>query len=286
MARSVSRAVLVLCGVWIVSVTPTWAQDDGPELGWADAAEFTLVLTGGNAESSALGFKNELTRTWENAVLLFDVNALRAESTTVTRSGLSTPTAVQVTETSLSSLTAANYYARGQYDREISARTFWFGGAAWERNTFAGVAHRYTTSAGVGNTWRDTERATFKTSYGVSLIRQEDVIGLGIQSFPGLRLSTDYRQQLTANTEFVSGLIVDQNLDETGDIRTDLVNAVTVNMSSVLALSIRWRLLFDRQPSLIEVPLVDETGLLTGDLTSVEAAQVDNFLTFGLVASF
>ena len=43
------------------------------------------------------------------------------------------PPTFLVTESSISNLTAANYYARGQYDRNITDRLFWFAGTGWER---------------------------------------------------------------------------------------------------------------------------------------------------------
>ena len=160
-------------------------------------------------------------------------------------------------------------------------------GSLRERNPFAGIAHRYATSGGVGNTWVDNDVTTFKTSYGLSVTRQDDVVNVdGIQTFAGLRLSYDFRRQLTDNTEFTSVLIADQNLDVTEDFRTDFVNAVTVNMNSLLALTVRWRLLYDGHPSLIEVPLVDASGLPLGGTTSIDADKVDNFLTLAVVATF
>ena len=57
-------------------------------------------------------------------------------------------------------------------------------------------------------------------------------------------------------------------------------------MNSLLALTVRWQLLFDNQPSLIEVPLVDPLGIPLGSATFIDADKVDNFLTFALVATF
>lgn len=288
--RSICHACLTVAlgGVMASGADPAWAQDDDEKkLGWADTAELSLVFTGGNAEASTFGFRNALTRTWEDANLLVDASALRAETTTVTRTAVAAPTGIQVNETSVSNLTAANYYARGQYDRNITDRFFWFAGTGWDRNTFAGIKHRYTTSGGVGNTWIDTDATTFRTSYGISLVRQDDVVDVnGVQTFAGLRLGYDYRRQLTDTTEFTSALVAEENLDVTEDFRTDVVNAVTVNMSSLLALTVRWKLLFDNQSSLIAVPLVDAAGIPLGTTTFIDADKVDNFLTFAVVASF
>ena len=271
----------------VASADPVSAQTEDPELGWSDTAELTFVFTGGNAESGTVGFKNELRRAWEGATWVVDVNTLRTESTTLVRTAQRVPAGLEVTETAVAGLTAANYYARSRYDRKLSDRTFWFGGGGWERNTFSGVEHRFTANGGVGNTWIDTERTSLTTAYGASVTTQNDVVDAeNADTFPGLRLSYELRQQVTANTELTSALLVDQNLDDVGDIRSDLVNAVTIDMNAVLALTVRWRLLFDGRPSLVQVPIVDTLGGATGDVAMVEAEAVDSFLTFALVASF
>ena len=81
-------------------------------------------------------------------------------------------------------------------------------------------------------------------------------------------------------------LVADENLDNTGDFRTDLINAVGVSMTSQLALKVSWQLLYDRQPSLVALPLLDVGGLPTGDTVFAELDKIDNFVTFALVASF
>lgn len=267
------------------------AQEDGEDadVGWADAAELTVVFTGGNAEASTLGFKNDLTRTWTSASLLVGVGALRANSTTFARTALGvSPTNFQVTKDSISTLTAESYYARGQYDRDLSARTFWYAGTGWERNTFTGIQNRYSWGGGVGNTWVDDDTSTFKTGYGLTYTLQDDVASAAgsDDTFAGLRLSYDYRRQVTANTEFTSVLIADENLEETADFRTDLINAVAVSMSSQLALKVSWQLLYDHQPSLLTLPLIGVAGVPTGDTVFTELDTVDNLLTFALVATF
>ena len=283
------RVALISASVALATLGATGtarAQDEDVELGWSDTAELTVVFTGGNAEASTLGFKNELVRTWEHANLAIAVGALRADSTTFTRTAVGvSPTSFQVTKDAVSTLTAESYYARGQYDRELSARTFWYAGAGWDRNTFAGVDNRYSWGAGLGNTWVDTEQSTFKTDYGLTHTRQEDVVGTE-DTFAGLRLSYDYRRQLTATTEYTSVLVADESLNETEDFRVDLINAIAVSMSSQLALKVSWQLLYDHQPSLMGLPLLGAGGALTGDTVFTDLDTVDNLLTFALVATF
>ena len=71
--RTVSLALTILV---TAGVGTARAQDDDVELGWSDTAELTAVFTGGNAEASTLGFKNELMRAWESSDLALGVGAL------------------------------------------------------------------------------------------------------------------------------------------------------------------------------------------------------------------
>ena len=283
------RVLLAVTILLTASAGTARAQEDDEELGWSDTAELTAVFTGGNAEASTLGFKNELIRDWESSDLVIGVGALRAESTAFTRTAVGvSPLSFQLTKDSVTALTAESYYARGQYSRELSPRTFWYAGTGWERNTFAGIENRYSWGGGVGNTWVDDDTSTFKTGYGLTYTVQDDVAETtdGNDTFGGLRLSYDYRRQLTANTEFTSLLVADENLQETEDFRTDLINAVAVSMNSQLALKVSWQLLYDNLPSLIGIPLMGVNGLPTADTVFTELDTVDNLLTFALVASF
>ena len=280
---SLALTILVTIGVGTAR-----AQDDEKEPGWFDTAELTVVSTSGNAESSTVGFKNELTRAWESSDLVAAAGALRAESTVLTRTAAGvSPLSFQVAETAVSAVTAESYYVRGQYDHDVNPRTFWYAGTGWERNTFAGVQNRYSWGGGLGNTWVDRDSSTFKTGYGLTYTVQDDVATTtDNETFGGLRLSYDYRWQLTANTEFTSVLVADENLNETEDLRTDLINAVAVSINSRLALKVSWQLLFDNLPSQVGIPLSAVGGGLTGDTVFVELDSVDNLLTFALVANF
>ena len=65
--RNVRGAALVATGLMVWGAA--WAEE--PKIGWSDQAELSYVLTAGNSESTTLGFKNELKRTWEAATFSF-----------------------------------------------------------------------------------------------------------------------------------------------------------------------------------------------------------------------
>ena len=264
-----------------------WAQDDA-DLGWSDTAELTVVFTGGNAEASTLGFNNRLDRTWENAQFRVDVGTVRAESTQFIRTATGpSPSSFVVSKDSVTAVTAESYVARMRYERNLSDRLFWYAGTGWDRNTFAGIQNRHSLIGGVGTLWFDDDRTTFSTAYGLSATRQEDVSAPGeTDSFAGLRLSYDYRLQVTPNTEFTSVFVADENLNDTGDFRADIVNAIAVSMSSQLALKVSWQALYDKQPSLIGLPLQGIDGTPSGATVFTALNRTDNLITLALVASF
>ena len=265
------------------------AKADEQELGWTDAAELTYVAASGNAESSTFGFRNNLKWTWKKADLEIDVGLLRAQSGLITRNVVGdSPSSFDVTRTSVSTKTAERYHTRGQFNRQMSARTFWYVGSGWERNTFAGFNNRTSLVGGTGNTWVDDDGRAFRTTYGVSFTFQEDVVMFPStdDSFVGVRFSYDYRLQLTPTTEVTSVWVADQNLEDADDFRSDFVNAVSVSMTDRLALKLSWQLLYDRQPALVGLPLISPSGIATGDIVPVPLDAIDNLLSFALVATF
>ncbi len=264
------------------------AEGEGEkDLGWSDAAELTFVATSGNAESSTLGLNNKLVRKWEAASFKLEAGALRAETTTTTREAVDTGAGILVRERSESALTAEKYFLRGKYSRTVSERLVWFAGGGWDRNEFAGVANRYFAVGGIGHVWFDGEDASFQTDYGLTYTRQEDVIEdpRADDSFLGLQLGWDYRRRLTSSTIYESDLRVDQNLDDTSDLRADFANSLAVSMSERLAIKLGLELLFDNQPSRVLVPLVDPAGNPLGSVP-VALDKLDSLFSVALVVAF
>ena len=262
------------------------AQDDGPEPGWYDTAELTYVSTGGNSEGETLGFKNSLRKVMEGALFTLEAGALRVESTSISRFARRIEGGEErfaFGEDKTSEVTAENYHLRGRYDRYVTNRLFWHLGASWERNEFAGFTERITGAAGIGNLWWQEEDGHFRTDYGLTWTRQDDIVdNLGIDdSFFGLRLGYDYLNQLTGTTSFSSILIVDANLDETDDLRADFTNAVAVSMTERLALKASLQLLYDHLPALVAVPVLGSERTVLAELD-----ELDSLFTVALVIDF
>ncbi|MEM7050358.1 MAG: DUF481 domain-containing protein [Acidobacteriota bacterium] len=267
----------------------TGAEEEERKLGWSDVAELTYVATGGNAEAETLGLRNVLEHQWEKARFELVAAALRAESTVTPRTAIGDGTGgFRVREDSESDLTAENYLLAGRYDRHLTDAFFWFFGARWERNEFAGFENRYVGIAGVGNVWFDDETTALRTDYGLTYTKQDDIFE-GENSddgYLGLRLSYDYRRLLTESTTFTNVLAIDTNFDETSDYRADTTLALAVAMSERLALKTSLQLLYDNQPALTEVDLVTPVASPGSQTVLVELDDLDSIFSVALVVSF
>lgn len=258
------------------------AQESG--FTWENATELSFVATGGNASSSTLGLKAALTGSDDVNAFKLEIGGVRGETGFRELTATGTPASFTVAEATRSELTAESYFARARADRSFGV-AYGFGGAGWDRNTFAGVQNRYAFVTGVGRDWATTEDTRFKTDLGLTYTIQKDVDPApnADEGFGGIRLSVDAQRPLSSTTTFASVLVVDENLENTDDLRADWTNSLSISMSERLALKTSLQLLMDNQPSLLAVPLVDGGGTPTGTNVLTPGDKVDSILTLTLV---
>ena len=279
---------LLAVPVSLAQVTPAQEEEEERKYGWFDTGELSFVQTDGNSEASSFSLRNVLSHVWENATFSLDAGALRVETTTISRFATGTPTDFTLSEDKNSEVTAENYFLRGRYDRQITDTLYWYAGAGWEKNEFAGFDSRVDIGAGIGNIWFENDDSHFSTYYGVTWTSQDDIIENPEidDSFIGVQAGWDYAQQLTGNTVYANLLVVDLNVDETDDFRADMINSLTTQMSDHLALKLSLQLLYDNLPALTEVDLVDGSGVPTGTRVLGELDELDTLFTAALVVSF
>ena len=148
------------------------AQESG--FTWENATELSFVATGGNASSSTLGLKAALTGSDDGNAFKLEIGGVRGETGFRELTATGTPASFTVAEATRSELTAESYFARARADRSFGV-AYGFGGAGWDRNTFAGVQNRYAFVTGVGRDWATTEDTRFKTDLGLTYTIQKDV---------------------------------------------------------------------------------------------------------------
>jgi len=277
----IDKGVLFFSCLLLLVLGPVAAEAQEREKGWTDVAELTMVVTGGNATSSTLGFKNTADFVWPNATFQLSAGGVRARSGTVTRIATGTPDNFRISETTVSKTTAESYFLKSRLDRNLSDASFVFAGAGWDRNTFAGVDNRYGFVAGAGRSWFAEDSRRLKTDLGLTYTNQDDVVeNPDVEdSFMGIRGSYDYFRKLTESTDFASILVADQNLNETSDLRADWINSIAVAMSERLAIKTSLQLLYDKAPALVAVPLGDGEVL-------TPLGETDTVFTVALVVNF
>jgi putative salt-induced outer membrane protein YdiY len=238
-------------------------------------------VTAGNASSSTFGLKNTLERSWGVTSFKLSAGAVRTESGITTRTAVGTPDDFSVQKTTETEVTAENYFLKSRLDRALGESAFIFGGADWDRNTFAGIQNRYGFVSGAGKAFFDEDSKKLKTDLGLTYTIQDDVVENPDvdNSFMGLRGSYDFFKKLTETTDLTSVLIVDQNLNTTEDLRADWTNSLAVAMSDRLALKTSLQILYDKDPALTALPLGDTEVLASLD-------EVDTVFTVALVMNF
>jgi putative salt-induced outer membrane protein YdiY len=282
-----SAGILALASALVVLGSST-AAGQNAAFAWENATEFSYVTTSGNAFSTTLGLKSTLDGKSDLTALKFELGGIRAASSFTDRFALANGSGgFTITEVTRTEQSAENYFARTRLDRNLGENNFFaFGGAGWERNTFAGFNNRFSFVAGVGDAWVDTDRTLVKTDIGGTYTIQKDVTPPpgASEGFGGLRATIELRRALSETTEFKSTMVADENLSNTQDLRVDWTSSLSVALSEGLAFSTSYRLLFDNDPARIGVPVLDApNGSPTGTETLVASSGTDGFLTVSLV---
>ena len=257
------------------------AAQDAEGFTWESATELSYVATEGNASSSTFGLKGTLLGESGPNAFKLEAGGIRGETGTKVRTATGTETDFTVAETTTSQLTAASYYARSRYDRQFDG-SFAFAGFGWDRNTFAGIENRYAAVLGLGRTWYDGDSGRLKTDVGGTYTIQKDVDPApgADDGFGGVRLTIDGVRRISEGVDFTTLLLVDENVEDTEDLRGDWTNAIAVVLSGALVLKASLQLVYDNRPSLIEVPL---SGAPPGTTVLTPGEKLDRVLTMALV---
>ena len=295
-----SRAALTVTALALLAAVPAHAQQvatptettavdeksfkvDAP--GTYANADLSYVLTSGNSSSNSLGFKGDVTHRWAKHSIGFAAGGLRASSSPDARYAVGTPGDFEIVVPEAET-TAEAYYARGRYDYKLSDRLFYTAGAGWERNRFSGIDNRWLVDTGIGYIFLNNDRTSFRGTLGLTYTDEQYTVEDGRDgSFVGARLGWDFSQKLFQNTTFTHTLLLDENLEETDDLRADAQFGLHVAMSSRLGLKVNWRLLWDNQPALAEFPLY-VSGVNTGVTVFAPYKELDQGFSVSLVFSF
>jgi len=283
------RSITRLSAFWLLALavaSPAFSQEEEkPKLGWSDKGEVAWALTAGNAESNTISLANTLEYRWDRALFKFYLFGLRAKTTdkifyeVVDGEGNST-----VVERELSNVSAERYVLALNYESKFTDRMYWFAGTGWERDQPSGIDSRFLITGGVGNIWFENDGSHFKTSYGLNYTWEDWTSG-GDTNYFGGNITLDWLWKFSPNASFQTVDILFLNFDEFDDWRINSTNALTVQMSKLLALKVGLQFLYDAQPQDQEYTLYGPYGTSTGTVTR-QLDKLDTIFTTSLVVGF
>ena len=277
--RTAARLVvtaLVLCPAQLAAQTSSAAADDDAP-GWNNAAELSIVRTGGNADTQTLGFSNTLRVRGTRDRLRLRFDGVRSRAGDERYLSLAPGVRFQpggrpdefetVVVRPPQEPDVEQYFLEGRYDRELGEHFLWHAGASWDRNNDAGIRNRTIVFGGVGNTWIDRESTGLATAYGVSYTSREELVADSAKAdhFAGLRIDSDYRQRLGTITSVDGTLTLNVNVTDPSDYSLNTVSGAAVAMTDHLSLRISLQWLYEHQPAFENAAIVALVALRDPD---------------------
>jgi hypothetical protein len=283
LAPRLARLWLVVLVVTLAESASAQTQPAPPQLGPADNAELGVVIASGNARATSVGLRNVYVFRGSNAELGWESGWLRAASRDGDRYAVQRGSGVEVLEPG-TAIDSDRLFSKLRYQREVSTRVDWFSNFDAVRDEPSNITRQFVLAAGLGTTWRKTDRLTFRTGYGVSYT-DEDLVVEGANRFGGYRLFYGLKTRPATSTTVESELTADGSFKTADDIRADWLNSVSVAINARLALKSSYRVLFRNLPALETLALLSPDGLAIGTV-DVLKHQIDTNLTTSLVITF
>lgn len=255
------------------------------ELGWENSAELSFIAADGNAETTTFGFSGTFLRRWQNRAWKTELSGLQADSTTTERTAVGTDDDFTILEVSTTERVAEKYNLKTRFDKDMTPTSFWFTGAGWTKDELAGIDTRLSAIAGFGKTFHDTESFRSAADVGLTFTHEQAVVDeVDDEDFLGLRLYWELFRQLTTTSQYSFELEINENLDDTSDLRADFANHLKVSMSERLALKLTLAFAYDNQPALTTVPLIRPDDSMGNVLAELD--ELDSVLKVALVFDF
>jgi hypothetical protein len=286
MKRSFRAASLAMGLLLAAAATPVGA---GTVPGWYSSTDLSFVMARGNSETLNFGVNVDLTRQWLRTAWRNNGAFVRSDVAEPTRFATGTPANFTL-ETGPSVTKSEKLFFKSDLERRITERFFWNVAGNVERDVFAGLKYRTAGALGVGYLWqRPDNSALFRAGIAGTYTAQKEVIDDPDteNQFAGVRLTLDGEKRFgdRLQNQFTSNLIVDENAQDTDDLRFNWQNGLAVSMNQRLALKFGVGVLYDHQPQLIDVPLFTVNGAELGQVAA-RAEEFDLSVTASIVINF
>lgn len=208
---------------WLLAAALPAAAWAGETPAWKGSAELSFVSANGNSSAQTSSAKAGGTRR------LGDRDALELEA-----GGLGSRGAGAVT--------AERYFAGEKLSRKLDERNYVFQRYRWDRDRFAGVAHRHDISLGAGRELWKTPRDLLSAELAPGYLNEERLRDRR-KSFASARAAAKYARELGAGSRFTQDAEWTQSLADSRDARLATETSLSAALSSSLAVknSFSWK---------------------------------------------
>ena len=286
MKRSFRAAFLALGLFAGAAAMPAQA---GTVPGWYSNTDLSFVMTQGNSKTMNFGINADLTRQWLRTAWRNNGSFVRNDVAEPSQTAVGSLGNFEV-ETGPTVTKSERLFFKSDLERRVTERFFWNVAGNVERDVFAGLDYRAAGAAGVGWLWQKPDNSgLFRAGVAATYTSQQEVINdpETEDDFFGARLTLDGEKRFgdRLQNSFTSNLIVDENLQDTEDLRFNWQNGLTAAMNQRVALKFGVGLIYDNQPQLVDVALFNINGVEVGQVAA-RAEKLDLAVTASIVISF
>jgi putative salt-induced outer membrane protein YdiY len=206
------------------------AAADAPSRAWKDSAELSFVNANGNVKTQTTSAKDSFSYDFSPIVKLeMEGGGLGARSE--------------------GRVIAEQYYALEKVYRKITDRDYVFEKYRWDRNVFAGIAHRHDFSIGAGRELYKTSKDLLIGELAPGYVNEERV-SEPRKSYMSARAYTKYTRDFTATAKFSQDAEYVVSLHDARDARLNTETALTAAVSTMFSVknSFVWK--HDARPPL------------------------------------
>ncbi len=266
--------------------------------GWYSSSDLSFALAKGNSETLNLGLNAQLTRKWLRTSWKTDATFVRTDVHEPTRRAVCNITCdLSLAEVELgpTQTKSEKVLVNSGFERRVTERFFWKIAGNFERDKFAGLDSRSSGAAGVGYMWRNLDSSkTLQADIAATYTDQKEVVPdpTTEDSFAGVRFTANagFRFGDAKRSAYTSQLVVDENAQDTDDLRANWQNAISVEMNRRFSLKLNLGLAYDNQPQLVEFTLFRRNA--SGNLVETQskfaarAKKLDTSVSASIVVNF
>lgn len=213
-----------------MAAVPALAEEEkkAPGKAWTDEAELAYVQTDGNSEMTSFSAKNKLTYQFNPQIkAAWSISALYGESD--------------------DKRTAEQYATDLKVDYSLSSRLYTGGLIGWQRDTFAGIEHRYYIGPIAGYHIFTGPKHFLVTEAGINYVNEEytddtDDTYAQARAFGSYEYVFDKKTKAFQTAEFL------QSLDEAKQYRVNSETGIITALSDQFSLKVSYIINYNNAP--------------------------------------